>query len=110
MTESGTDQARGHYRSPPGTKLAVPERQIATGAVAHGATVSPTDRTVSPGPALVRVADRLHVPVEEFTRNIPSDTLRRTRYPVKEQPQPDGSTLYEHDLGIVEGRAASVRP
>lgn len=108
--DSGSDQVRGHYRSPPGTKVVVPGRQIATGAVAHGATASATGQTAAPGPALVRLADRLRVRVEDLVRDIPEDTLRRTRYPVKEQPQPDGTTAYEHDLGIVEGRISSVRP
>jgi hypothetical protein len=111
MTEHGTDQERGRSIYPPVPRSEDLGRQIATGVVAalpRGSRTGPQERK-SPGAALVRLASRLGVSVEKLVANIPSDTVRRTRYPVREQPQPDGTTLYEHDLGIVEGRNASVR-
>lgn len=110
MTEPGTDQVSGRYSSPPGTRVVGKERPVGTGRAALTPTASRIAKTESAGPALVRAADRLGKTVDELTRNIPPDTLRRTRYPVREQAQPDGTTLYEHDLGVVESRHASVRP
>lgn len=58
-----------------------------------------------PGSALLdRLARRLKTSPEALARGIPIDTLRRLKYPVVEVPQPDGTTLYRHDLGISEER------
>ena len=40
---------------------------------------------------------------EELAERIPGDTLRRLKYPVIEQEQPDGTTKFLHDIGIREG-------
>lgn len=112
MTDHGTDQARGHSIYPPTPRSEDLARPIETGMVAAQPRVSGTPKSVvkSPGAALVRVAKRLGVSTEQLVGSIPDDTLRRTRYPVREIPLPDGSVQYEHDLGIVEGRNASIRP
>jgi hypothetical protein len=52
---------------------------------------------------LQRLSRRLGRSPEELARRIPPDTLRRLKYPVLEEPQPDGSTIFKHDLGIEEG-------
>ena len=112
MTEHGSAPVSGRYSSPPGTRVVGRERQQQTGraALTPGASRTATPEDRSPGAALVRVADRLRVPIERLIDTIPPDTLRRTRYPVREIPQADGTTLFEHDLGIVEGRRSSVKP
>lgn len=111
MTAHGTDQDSAPSTSPRANSSGGRARQIASGLVASlpGAAPTAAREVKSPGAALVRVASRLGVPVEKLIEEIPADTVRRTRYPVREIPQRDGTTLYEHDLGIVEGRRASVK-
>ena len=111
MTEHGMDQERGHSIYPPVPRSEDLAKQIETGAAALLPRGSRTGSRAGkiPGAALVRLARRLGVSPEKLIEGISDDTVRRTRYPVREIPQPDGTTLYEHDLGIVEGRNASVR-
>ena len=112
MTEHGSEAVSGRSIYPPQPRSEDLGRQIATGVVGHTPRGSATSQREerNPGAALLRLARRLGVSPEQLVQNIAADTLRRTRYPVREQPQPDGTTRYEHDLGIVEGRRASVRP
>jgi len=59
--------------------------------------------TASMAVPLLRLARRLGRSPEELARRIPPDTIRRLKYPYIEQPQPDGTTVFKHDLGIEEG-------
>jgi len=57
-----------------------------------------------PQAARVQVlAAALKLDPEELASRIPADTLRRLKYPLVEMPQPDGTTAFRHDEGIVEG-------
>lgn len=46
---------------------------------------------------VLRLADRLGVDPDELAAHYPDDTLRRTKYPVIEEIQDDGSVLYKHN-------------
>lgn len=50
-----------------------------------------------------RLARSEGISAEELAERIPDDTIRRTKYPVNERVLPDGSTLFEHPDGIIEG-------
>jgi hypothetical protein len=45
----------------------------------------------------LRLAARLRVDPDELAASWPEDTLRRTKYPVVEEPQEDGSVLYKQN-------------
>jgi hypothetical protein len=51
-----------------------------------------------------RLARRLGKTPEEIAAKIPAETLRRTKYPVIETVNPDGTRSFKHDWGIEEGR------
>ena len=52
-----------------------------------------------------RLERRLGRKPDELAEEIPADTIRRTKYPVLEQRNPDGTRTFEHDLGIkADGR------
>jgi hypothetical protein len=72
------------------------ERQSATGDLAPmqgGTRTVPKGRRMSA--TVMRVARRLQRDADEIAKQIPDDTLRRTKYPVIEEVQPDGSILYK---------------
>lgn len=50
-----------------------------------------------------RVARRLGKKPDDMAAEIPKDTLRRLKYPVLEQRNPDGTRSFQHDLGISDG-------
>lgn len=54
-------------------------------------------------PLLVRLASKLGVTVNELAMRLTGDTIRRTKYPVLEVPQKDGSTIYLHDHQVYDG-------
>lgn len=56
-----------------------------------------------------RLARRIGADPDELAKKIPSDTLRRTKYPVIETVNADGTRSFRHDLGIEEGRRALHR-
>lgn len=58
-----------------------------------------------------RLASRLGADPDELAKSIPADTLRRTKYPVVETVNADGTRSFKHDRGIEDGgRKASVIP
>jgi hypothetical protein len=61
-------------------------------------------------PQILRLARRLDADPDELAKKIPADTLRRTKYPVIEIVNADGTRTFKHDLGINEGLVAQVRP
>ena len=68
-----------------------------------------SSRAVMAAPVL-RLARRLGRNPEELARRIPPDTLRRLKYPVMERPgEVPGTTVFEHDLGIEDGRRSTQR-
>lgn len=84
-----------------------PERRSVTVSADHGATAS---TTASPAlsATVIRLARRLGKTPEEVAAQIPEDTLRRTKYPVIETVNKDGTRSFEHDLGIQEARIPLV--
>ena len=55
-----------------------------------------------------RLARRLGVDPDDLARKIPPDTLRRTKYPVLEIVNEDGTRTFKHDLGIEEATRSLV--
>lgn len=53
---------------------------------------------------LMRLAQRLGRDPDELAKKIPADTVRRTKYPVIEVVNDDGTRSFKHDIGIHEGR------
>lgn len=52
-----------------------------------------------------RIARRLGKKPEDLAGKVSADTVRRLKYPVLEQRNPDGTRTFEHDLGIkTDGR------
>lgn len=47
------------------------------------------------------LAARLGVDPEKLAERIPADTLRRLKYSMLEQVQPDGTRQYQHDVGVI---------
>lgn len=50
-----------------------------------------------------RLARRLHVDPDRLAKKISPDTLRRTKFPVRERVTEDGKRIFESDPGIIEG-------
>lgn len=88
MTAVGTVQVSGHSSSTVTDSLADQAKRIE---IAAG-------KPVPASPLLARLAAKLGVTVETLSAQIPSDTIRRTRYPVIERPQADGSVIYERPI------------
>jgi hypothetical protein len=69
---------------------------------------SSSARGASPTKQAARVqslAATLGLDAEELAKRIPEDTLRRLKYPVLEQTDPEsGLTKFEHDLGVMRDR------
>jgi len=55
---------------------------------------------------LVRLAARLGKPVEQLSLELSEDTVRRTKYPCREDIQEDGSIVYTPTTQIIEGARA----
>ena len=62
--------------------------------------------TLASSPLLVRLASKLGVSVNELAMRLKGDTVRRTKYPVLEIPQADGSIKYTHDHQVYDGPQA----
>ena len=85
-------------------------KQDVTGTVVRGPDDSRTvPREAKPTATVVRLAAALGKDPAELAAQIPEDTLRRTRYAMKVQRTEDGKTIYEHDLGIVDGVRSLIR-
>jgi hypothetical protein len=70
-----------------------------TRAAEPGATASRTAQAAH----VQALAARLSVPAEQLAEHIPEDTLRRLKYPVIEQTDPDnGLATFKHDPGIIQ--------
>lgn len=78
-----------------------------TSAADPGATASRTAQAAH----VQALAARLHVPAEQLAERIPDDTLRRLKYPVIEQTDPDtGLPVFEHDIGVIkDARIGSMK-
>lgn len=83
-------------------------RPDATISAEPGQTGSRTERREMSG-QVQRLARRLGADPDEIARRIPADTLRRTKYPVIETVNEDGTRAFKHDPMIEEGRRALVR-
>lgn len=59
---------------------------------------------------ILRLANRMGIDAEALAARIPPDTLRRSKYPVIEIQNEDGTVTFKHDLGIEEGRSSETRP
>lgn len=59
--------------------------------------------------AILRLALALEKDPEEIAKRIPVDTLRRLTGPMHITKNADGTTSYEHDRGIREGRIALLQ-
>lgn len=72
-------------------------RQIETGPMAVTPDASRTVRrgTRKMSAYVLRLAKRLGADPDELAKSYPEDTLRRTKYPMVEDPQPDGSILFK---------------
>lgn len=85
--------------------ISVPERLTATSSAARGARASRTERREMSAQVL-RLASRLGSSADELAKKIPADTLRRTKYPVIEVVNEDGTRTFKHDPQIQEGPRA----
>lgn len=52
---------------------------------------------------LVRLANKVGCKPRELALRMTSETVRRTKYPVLEEEQPDGSVVYKEPIQIHEG-------
>lgn len=67
----------------------------------------PATKRIVMSAAVQRLARQVGVSSEDLADRISDDTIRRTKYPVREQQLPDGTTLFENPSGIIEGRRAA---
>lgn len=81
--------------------------QVNTGLISHRVTGKKPARQMNQ--SVLRLADRLGVDADELAKRIPEDTLRRTKYPVIEHVNEDGTRSFDHDAGIHEGRISAPR-
>lgn len=81
-----------------------PSRKTSTGssrASASGRAPSPTKQAAH----LQKLAATLGVDAEELAKRVPEDTLRRLKYPMLEQVDPEtGLSQFKHDRGIMRDR------
>jgi hypothetical protein len=96
-------------RSDPNGVYSDQARLTETGALVPGREGSRTAPS-EPTPQVTRLARRLDVDADELASKIPPETLRRTRYPLIERRMEDGTTVFNHDLGIVEAPQSLVAP
>lgn len=47
------------------------------------------------------LAARLGIPAEKLAETIPEETLRRLKFPVIETAEPDGTSSFRHDVGVI---------
>jgi hypothetical protein len=80
--------------------LSAPAKLRATATRARSAAVSRTARSAAYVQDLAR---RSGLDAEALASRIPSDTLRRLKYPMIQHVHEDGTRSFEHDLGITEG-------
>lgn len=72
-----------------------------------GATASRTAQSAH----VQALAAKLSVPAEWLAERIPEDTLRRLKYPVIEQTDENGLSVFKHDIGIItDARTALLKP
>ncbi len=67
--------------------------KVTTGVAAHVPSTPTTPKKDMSG-TVQRLARRLGVSPSTLAETIPADTLRRTKYPVVEQENEDGTTSY----------------
>ncbi len=87
------------------------EKPLVTAQPGRGVTasrISPPERR-DMSAQVQRLARRLAADPDELAKKISPDTLRRTKYPVLETVNPDGTRSFKHDSGISEGLISSVR-
>jgi hypothetical protein len=72
-------------------------RQIETGGAVAMPGASPTVRRGQRrmSASILRLARRLGANPDKLAAEYPDDTIRRTKYPAIEDPQPDGSILFK---------------
>ncbi len=70
-----------------------------------GPTASKTEKRAMSAQVL-RLAKRTGKDPDAIAREIPAETLRKTKYPVIEVLNPDGTRTFRHDLGITDGPRA----
>jgi hypothetical protein len=58
---------------------------------------------------LMRLAQRQGIDPDELAQKIPADTVRRTKYPVIEVVNEDGTRSFKHDPGVTEGPISAAR-
>ena len=59
---------------------------------------------------ILRLAERTGADPDELAKKIPSDTIRRTKFPVFEELDTEGRRIFKHDPRITEdSRIASSR-
>lgn len=84
-----------------------PQLQRSFALARHSATSPQARRPVTARTVLSahiqRLARKLGVSAEDLASRIPDDTIRRTKYPVTEKVQPDGSTIFEAPPTVQEG-------
>lgn len=78
-------------------------KQIETGPMAATPAGSPTVRRGARrmSASILRLARRLGADPDKLAAEYPDDTIRRTKYPMVEEPQPDGSILFK-DIRVKE--------
>lgn len=77
------------------------EREGVKCAAAITSKPKPPERNMSA--QVQRIARRLGRRPDDLAKELPTDTVRRMKYPVLESRTPDGKREFRHDLGISEG-------
>lgn len=85
-----------------------PEKQLESAPAASGRAGSRTERRAMSA-QVQRLARRLGSDPDELAQKLSPDTLRRTKYPVLEIVNEDGTRTFKHDPGIEQGRTALIR-
>lgn len=79
------------------------------GDVVSSDPVRPRATTRSMSGTVQRLARRLERDPDELAKKIPADTVRRTKFPVTEQVNEDGTRTFKHPPGIIDGPRALVQ-
>jgi len=86
-----------------------PEEQLTRSGPGKPSATAGTGRRRETSAQVLRLAQRMGTDPDELAARIDPDTLRRTKYPVIEIVNEDGTRTFKHDPQIAEGPRAERR-
>jgi hypothetical protein len=82
--------------------------KVETGVVSNTPSGPPKSKPNDMSGLIQRLARRLGIPATELAAKIPADTIRRTKYPVIEEQNGDGTTSFNNVPQIITAPRSSA--